>query len=759
MTAGNRWSIVVLIAVVAGGCGTTSRPPHPGVDAVAEATAGPGDDLADHVVVRRTAYGVPHIRAENLRAAGYAMGWIQVEDYGMDVVEGLVRARGEWSRYTGPGGIDGDAVARRRLARAVETYALLSQDARDVLEGFAAGVNRYIALNPSSFPDWVKPTFDGHTVHARSILAASPRSARGVLDRLEQLGEEAGEEADEETGDAASAAIGIWKRLAASAPEPNPDAGSNVWALAPSRTTSGNAILLRNPHLSWDAGYYEAHVTVPGVLNFYGDFRLGGPFGIIGGFNERLGWATTNNYPDLDEVYAFAVDPERPDHYILDGESVPIERETVTVEFRDGDGLGEESREFLTTPYGPVVHRGGDKVYVLHTAYDGDYRRGEQFLRMMRASTLEEWQDAMRMRAHPSSNLTYADADGNIFYVWNATISVLPHASGGDTAAIAVATADQIGTRVMEWESLPQLLNPSSGYLRNENDEFHYTNMDAVMDAGDYPPHFSQPRLRLRSQLSLQLIATDERLSLEDVVARKHSMRMLLADRVKDDLVAAVRAMRPSGEVAEAIDLIEGWDNTVARDSRGGVLFKTWWSRYEETGDRASVTPESAGFPATPESLFEVGWSPDRPLETPYGLASPERAVAAFDWAVREAAERYGAWDLPWGAVHRAKIGDVDLPVGGCSGTLGCFRVLWFVDHEEDPRRLQVRGGDGWVFAVEFGDVPRAYSVLAYGQSDEPDSPHFNDQLSLFTENRMKPVAFTEAAIREGTIREYRPGR
>ncbi|NIP81008.1 MAG: hypothetical protein GWM90_18040, partial [Gemmatimonadetes bacterium] len=311
---------------------------------------------------------------------------------------------------------------------------------------------------------------------------------------------------------------------------------------------------------------------------FYGDFRLGGPFGIIGGFNDRLGWATTNNYPDLDEIYAFDVDPERPDHYLLDGASVPIERRTVTVEFRNGPGLGRETREFLTTPFGPVFHRANGKVYVLRTAFHGDFRRGEQFLRMMQARDLEEWKEAMRMRAHPSSNFTYADADGNIFYVWNATVTRLPHASGGDTSAVAVATTDEIGLRPVDWDSLPQLLNPTGGYLHNENDEFHYTSLDAVFDPGDFPDHYPEPRLRLRSQHSIQLIA-DGRHSLEDVVELKHSMRMLLADRVKDDLVAAVRATSPTGEVAEAIDLIARWDNTVARDSRGGVLFKTWWWR------------------------------------------------------------------------------------------------------------------------------------------------------------------------------------
>ncbi len=713
-------------------------------------------DLSEQVVIRRTAYGVPHINAENLKAAGYGMGWVQVEDYGMDVVEGLVRARGEWSRHTGPEAVDGDALNRRWHARAVETYPLIDADTRAVLEGFAAGLNRYIELNPSSFPSWVRPAFDGRDIHALSITGASPRSARRFLERLERDRSGAAELAREgSSGDPTA----IWRRLAAAAPEPHPDAGSNTWALAPGRTTSGRAILVRNPHLSWGAGYYEAHVTVPGVLDFYGDFRVGGPFGTIGGFNRFLGWSTTNNAPDLDEIYALAIDPERPDHYVLDGVSTPIQRETVLVEFRNGDGLGLESREILTTPFGPVIHRGDGMIHVLSTAYDGGFRAGEQFLRMMRATTLEEWKQAMRLRAHTSSNFTYADVDGNIFYVWNATIPVLPHASGGDTAAVAVTSRAEIASRLVPWDSLPQLLNPTGGYLRNENDEFHFTNLSALLDAGDFPAHYPAPRLRLRSQHSLQLIGTEEILSLEEVVERKHSMRMLLADRVKADLVAAVRAAGPEGEMADAIALIDAWDGTVARESRGGVLFRTWWWRYVETGEAAPGSPESSGFDATPESLFEVPWSPERPLDSPRGLADPERAVEAFRWAVAEAKRRHGGWDLPWGEVHRARIGDVDVPVGGCTGALGCFRVLWFVDHEEDPRRLQVRGGDGWVFAVEFGDVPRAYSVLAYGQSNQPASPHFNDQLRLFADNAMKTVAFTEADVRAATIREYRPGR
>jgi acyl-homoserine-lactone acylase len=72
----------------------------------------------------------------------------------------------------------------------------------------------------------------------------------------------------------------------------------------------------------------------------------------------------------------------------------------------------------------------------------------------------------------------------------------------------------------------------------------------------------------------------------------------------------------------------------------------------------------------------------------------------------------------------------VDVPVGGCSSDLGCFRVLTYRD-DPDGKRVAT-GSDGWILAVEFGDQPARYSVLAYGESPRPDSPFFSDQAAMF---------------------------
>jgi len=477
------------------------------------------------------------------------------------------------------------------------------------------------------------------------------------------------------------------------------------------------------------------------VVDFYGDFRIGGPFIVIGGFNRYLGFATTNNAQDLDELYALDADPAQPDHYLFDGTSVPLQRELATVSFKNGEAVATETREQWSTPLGPVVHRGNGKIYVVKAAGEGDFRAGEQFLRMMQAKSLTEWKDAMKMRARMTSNFTYADRDGNIYYIWMAGLPVLPHPTGGDTAVPARETR-QVWTRYVPFDSLPQVLNPRGGYVHNENNSPHWTNLNAPLDTNNAYPNLQPPSLSLRSQLGLELVGGKKKHTLEDVVRLKHTYRMLLADRVKPDLVAAVKATNPTGDVAAALALLEKWENTSEPESRGGSLFEVWWQRYGQ---------------GLPDSLrYAKRWLMSDPARTPVGLSDHKKAAEAFAWAVTETARRYGSWDVTWGEVHRVRRGKVDVPVGGGGGALGCFRVLNF---GRDPDgKLSANGGDGWVLAVEFTDVPKAYSVLAYGESPDTASRWHADQPERCARGDLKRVAFTEKDVDAQSVVRYRPG-
>src|SRR5262245_53915129 len=256
------------------------------------------------------------------------------EDYGSRTGLRLLSSRGELSRFTGRAQLDMDFENLIARKRAIETYQLLEQPTRDIYDGFAAGINRYIERNPGQFPAGMPSDFSGYDVATLHIGDGPPAAkVRRLIAAL--------------NGQPAPVDLA----------EPDPDEGSNAWALAPRRTKSGRAILLRNPHLAWNAGYYEAHLTVPGIVDFYGDFRIGGPLIVIGGFNRDLGWATTNsNSGDLTEFYTLDRDRKNADHYLLDGASLPITRESLTVQVKDGDTVKPETREFSFTPLGRIVH-------------------------------------------------------------------------------------------------------------------------------------------------------------------------------------------------------------------------------------------------------------------------------------------------------------------------------------------------------------------------------------------------------------------
>src|SRR4051812_3915036 len=139
--------------------------------------------LMRQVEVRRTTHGVPHIKAENLIAAGYAEAYVQSEDYGPRVALSLLRARGEMARWFGRDSINGDFSGRQAYARAVETYPLLEQATRDVYDGFAVGVNRYIELHPAEFPAGFAPHFTGYDVLAKDVEIAPLGQANRFLAR------------------------------------------------------------------------------------------------------------------------------------------------------------------------------------------------------------------------------------------------------------------------------------------------------------------------------------------------------------------------------------------------------------------------------------------------------------------------------------------------------------------------------------------------------------------------------------------------
>ena len=151
---------------------------------------------------------------------------------------------------------------------------------------------------------------------------------------------------------------------------------------------------------------------------------------------------------------------------------------------------------------------------------------------------------------------------------------------------------------------------------------------------------------------------------------------------------------------------------------------------------------------------------------TPIGIADRAAAVRHLESAVRAVREQYGSVSVAWGDVNRFRAGALDLPGDGATGTYGTFRVMTFAA-TDDPK-VRVAGylpgrdtpvgfGDGWVLLVDFSKPGQAWSVLAYGQTTRPDSPHSSDQLQLFANHKLRRAWYSEADIKANLRREYRP--
>ena len=527
--------------------------------------------------------------------------------------------------------------------------------------------------------------------------------------------------------------------------------GSNMIALAPSRTVSGKAILMGNPHQAWSALYWEAHVTVPGKVNFYGSTFVGRPV-LTSGFNERLGWSHTVNYPDLADVLVLPLDPKDPTRYIFEGKAWPlIENEIVVEVLESGGRVRDERRKYYYSHLGPVVHRTVDKVFALKSAILNEFRYYQQWYAMSKAKSLEEFTSILKENHIPMFNIAYADADGNIMYVWNGTVP--KRAEGIDyRAEVPAETGRYVWRDLLGFDELPKLINPAGGYVQNCNDAPWWTSLRAVLDRRKYPSYIEPGRrLLLRTQMALEMLQGDRKFSLEDVKRMKYESRMLVADRVKPDLIKALRATAsPSEEIKRGLAVIESWDNTTSRNARGAVLFKRFWDTYTQEN----------------KNPYSVAWDEGDPGRTPRGLSDARLAARMFEEAVRWTRQTYGSEAVAWGDVHRVRLGELDLAVGGESGLYGVFRVMQFAQAKdgklvvgEVERGKQMQGGgDGWIFAVEFSKPITAYSVLAYGETRNPASKHSTDQAALFANEQYKKALFTEAEIKANLERSYHPG-
>ena len=281
---------------------------------------------------------------------------------------------------------------------------------------------------------------------------------------------------------------------------------------------------------------------MPGRVDFYGSTLVGFPW-LRAGFNDRLGYAQTNNDPDTDDIFALPLDAARPDHYRFEGKSRRLDRIDVAVEVKQADGrLTTERRTYWRSHLGPIVYRNKTTAFAYRSTALDAWRFFEGFWRLTHARSLKDYLKTLSMRLSPTSNYTYADADGNILYLWNARIPKRPQDGTSYDLDVPGGTAKYVWTSLHPTRDLPQLLNPAGGYIQNANNPPWFVSRGQRLDPARYPSYFERGELALRPQLAIEMLESRATFSVDDVKRVKFETRLLLAERVRPALIAALEA-------------------------------------------------------------------------------------------------------------------------------------------------------------------------------------------------------------------------
>lgn len=665
---------VMVLALAAAACGRPDR--------------GPTEILWDR-------WGVPHIHAPDAEELFRAFGWSQMRNHANLILQLFGEARGRAAEYWGEAHLDSDRYLRTMGVpeRAQQWYRAQKPRFKGYLDRFVEGMNEYARRHPEN----IDPELE-------AVLPLEPTDVLGHLQRVIHL-----------------SFVG---REVTFGRARQPVPGSNGWAIGPSRTAAGNAMLLVNPHLPWSSFFtwFEAQWKTP-ELDAYGATLVGMP--ILGlGFNDHLGWTHTTNPLDGIDLFELTLVEGG---YRWDGGVRAFEADTQSIRVRLPDGsLRQEVLEVRRSVHGPVLEVRGDKAVAVRLVGLDRPHMFEQYWDMIRARSLSEFESALRRQQIPIFNVIYADREGHIFYLFGGHTPIRSRGSWQDwQGVVAGDRPDMLWTRTHPYEELPRVVDPPNGWVQNANDPPWSATLPGLLNPGDFPAYLAPRGLRFRAQRSLRMLDQDRKINFESLSRFKHSTRMEVADRILDELTAAV-GPRAGDLTRQAARVLEDWDRQTDAESRGAVLFAEW------------VRTLGSGMFATP-------WQEREPLTTPRGLARPVAALAALEKAARNTLDRFGALDVPWGDVYRLRIAGRDLPASGGPSRLGVFRSLEFAPEKDG--RFRALFGDSFVALVEFCQPVRAKVLLSYGNASQPGSPHRGDQLVLFARKQLRPVWRTRKEI------------
>jgi acyl-homoserine-lactone acylase len=763
------------------------------------------------VTIRRTSFGIPHVRAANFTSLAYGIGYAYAQDNVCMFADKLLQVNGERARHFGPTApahvavnsavatLDSDFFYKSQFDKEAlaASYEAAPSYVRDLATGYAAGYNRYLrdtgvdALPaPCKGAAWVRPitekdlylwwnsvaTLAGNQNFIGPILAAQPPALawRQTKARPRALA-------------AAGKPLDLALVARALSREQAGGLGSNGWAFGRDATQNRRGVLLGNPHWSWGNmnRFYEAHLTVPGVLDVMG-VTYGGMPAVVIGFTRSIAWTHTVSTGARFLVRELQLVPGDPTSYLVDGVARKMTTKTISVEVLGAGGAVEtQTRTLYFSEYGPIIENSlfawtATTAYAFQDMNLPNNRLAEQWLRIAWSRDVVELRQALaEVNGIPWVNTLAADSQGNALY---ADYSVKPYVTDAKLAACTTSpvarAATAAGVPTLDgWRAAcnpdadpatrqPGILPPSllpmlqrTDYVANSNNTYWLTNPAAPLTGLPVINGAAGTDLGLRPRAGLIQIADrlagrdglpGHRFSLPAVQAiligaphlpmgNRNYAAELMGDAVRGLCQGLTTVTMPNGsavDVSGACAVLGDWDGHDNAESVGPHVFREFFAA-------ATRVP----------GLWAVPFDPSDPIHTPREPNVGDPAVKlglqqALGKAVTDLGANGIALESRWGDVHYQLVRDAKLsPAGGNSseGILNVFQASALSPAGYPP----IIHGSSYVQTVTFDHQgPVADAVLLFGQSSDPTSPYYYDQLEqLWSQRRWNRMPFTMRQI------------
>ncbi|MBL7769443.1 MAG: penicillin acylase family protein [Flavipsychrobacter sp.] len=724
---------------------------------------------ADNTTIIRDKMGIPHIYGKSDADAVFGLLYTQCEDDFARVEMNYIEKLGRLAEVQGESKLYDDLLIRLVIdaEAAQRDYAKAPAWLKKLCVAFADGINYYLYKNPqvkpallTRFEPWFPMLWTDGSIGAITTADITLKELASFYgDASPLVAVETKNHQVQKSGPLLTATRS--KDISGSALEPFEEplpTGSNGFAIAPAKSASGKAMLYINPHVSF---YFrpEVHMISEEGLNAYGAVTWG-QFFIYQGFNEYAGWMHTSCYVDAADSYIEQVE-KRPYGYAYryEGKLRPLKSKLITIRYNTAGGSAEKNITAYFTHHGPIMAKRNNQL--LSMKADNRLLEGViQCWQRTKVKGLKDFTKTLDLKGNLSNSTVYADREGNIAY-WHG--NRIPKR---DSAIDWTQPVDGT-TKATEWKGYHSInetvhmVNPSNGWLQHCNSTAFQVAGTNSPDPARFPAYMAPDGDNFRGVNAVRVLSNIDKLDLDALIKAGYDLRLAAFEELIPELVKAFDGqLKPT-------DTLYAW-------LAGPIAVLRNWNYQVDTASIATTLAVEWGQRLLP-SIMRAGPQDGKPLDLvqktrAYISNSPQREMLqALYMTLQDLQQRYGKWQLAWGTINRfQRISPaIDLqfddsktsfPVAFASGTWGMLPSYNSRVFPGTRNRYGIHG-NSFICAVEFGEKVRAKALLAGGQSGDPGSPHFSDQVEAYSKGQFREVLFYKEDVLQNAERTYKPGR